>query len=307
MIKKLQVIFISIAFVCTIIAGGGLYIMRDAGVALRIDRVERLDKLFRSKKIEFRSSDTKGNQVTFLDMMTNSGFSKETVKTVEDVIRLQNWTGNQVKHCKPYFGREKGYALLRLGKDGTGLSCGSMSEIVQEALVLLDIPARKVQLYRSDFSLQDTHVVVEAFINEKWVCFDPTFNVTYQDGNNLLGVAEIQDRLFKQGPISVTPVFHGIRKYPAILEDYYMDWRPLFSNAYVAPFGKVGIISKMPPFRYWSGLVCYAFGFNYILFAKMHNQLYFLLCVFLPVVALSSFISGFILILSQKKRQSCAE
>ena len=283
--------------------------MRNAVVAVKINKIDKLEKLFLSKEIKFKPhcSGINSEQVKFLDLMKKSVLSKETVKTLEDIMRLQNWIGNQVKHCKPYCGREKGYALLKLGKDGIGLACGSMSEIMQEALVLLDIPARKVQLYRSDFSLSDTHVVVEAFINDKWVCFDPTFNVTYQDGNKLLGVAEIQSRLFKQGPMSVTPVFQGIRKYPAILGDYYMDWRPLFSNAYVVPFGQISIISKIPPFRYWSGPVCYAFGSNFILFARMHNQLYFLLCVLLPVVALSSFILGFILILFQKRKQSCAE
>lgn len=276
--------------------------MRDAGVAFRIDKVERLEKLFLSKKIEFRPSDVKIDQFEFLGLMKNSGFSKETVKTFEDVILLQNWIGNQIKNCKPYFGRERGYALLRLGKDGTGLSCSSMSEIMREALALLDIPDRTVQLYRSDFSLQDTHVVVEAFINGKWVCFDPTFNITYQDGNNLLGVAGIQDRLFKQGPMSVTPVFHGIRKYPAILEDYYTDWRPLFSNAYVVPFGKVGIFNKIPPLRYCSGPVCYTFGSKHILFASAHNRIYFLFCVVLPVVVLTSFILAFIPILTKNEK-----
>jgi len=71
--------------------------------------------------------------------------------------------------------------------------CGDFSTFLRLILKNSGVPSRTVQLatnrYVSGDAIGDTHVVVEAWIDNKWAIFDPTFNATFACGDEtLIGV-----------------------------------------------------------------------------------------------------------------------
>ncbi len=301
-LTKLQVMFLAVAFTAITISGSGFYYFMHTGF-LRLRPVEELNQLFLSQQIHSPPMSSESDQQAFLELMEQSGFPPDSVKTFQDVIRLQTWIGNQVGKVENYSGPEQGYALLKLGMEGIGLGCAPMSMILREALALHHISARTVLLYRTDFAVRDTHQIVEAFISGKWIAFDPTFNVTYQHDGEPLGVKEIQELINKPNNTSVSPLFHGTRKYPATLARYDRDWRPLFCNAFVKhPINLGCILCRLPIVRFWTGPVQYVFGDKtMILFAKEHNHLYFLFSVVLPIFTIMSILLSAALFFTKKK------
>ena len=306
-LTRIQIALFTIFITVSLIAGYGYVVITDTvGMALLRPVGELDDSFFRTNLTSHSLSGFSNNQQKFLELLEHYGFKPGHLRTIQDIAQLQTWIGNLVEKAEPYWGPERGYQLLKTGMNGKGLSCGSLSYILKDALSLLCIPSRTIQLYKSDFS-EDTHVVVEAFVSGKWIVFDPTFNVTYENETGPLGIAQIQDRLSDKGPTSVQPVFHGSRRYPASLDNYYMDWRPLFSNAYVFDISEShGLISKLPPFRYWKGPQKYVFGDKTVLFAKAHNKYYFLFCVVLPLIAVGNFILCIVLFIWSKRNRKCA-
>ncbi len=256
---------------------------------MRLRPVEHLDSQFDSGRIRTRAVGTPEAQAAFLRLLRESGFGPHSVQTVQGVVRLQVWIGNSVRTAAAYDGPARGYELLQHGLRGGGLLCGGMSDILREALVLLGIPARTVQLFESGFRGRATHVVVEALVEGQWRVFDPTFNVTYEGDGQALGVSQIQERLRRLGPDSVKPLFHGKRAYPADLERDDPGWRQLFSDAYVSDLGRSpSPWLGMPPWRYWTGPTIYYFGDNLMLFAAGQDRRYFFVTVVGPAVALLS-------------------
>jgi|LGVF01.1.fsa_nt_gb hypothetical protein len=220
-------------------------------------------------------------------LLEGAGFSTEKTLRLKDILNLQIWIGNQVSSVASYSGNESGFGLIQLARNGKGMACGSMSQILSDALTALNMQARIVQLYRSNFNFYDTHMLVEVRLHDnRWVAVDPTFNVTYElpDGT-ALSVAEIQRKLVKNGGCEINPNYHGDRNYPARLDRYPLDWHFLFSNAYIyvscvnCPWWR-----RCPPLRYWLGPMRYGIGDSLGLFTAQHNQLYFLVTVVLPII-----------------------
>jgi hypothetical protein len=169
-----------------------------------------------------------------------------------------------------------------------------MSDILREALVLLGLPARTVQLTESNFRWT-AHAVVEVYVEGRWQVLDPTFNVTYEANGRALGVSEIQERLWKEGPLSVRAIFHGTRRYPARLERDAKGWRRYFANAYVYELGgRPSRWKGLPPWCYWTGPSIYYYGDHLMLFAALQDWCYFGVTVALPFVSL---LSGFLVLL----------
>jgi len=233
-------------------------------------------------------SDREINEMRML--LSEQGLVREKELELKDLLVLQGWVGNQVKLDKPYWGNESGVRLIELARKGTGLACGSMSVILVDALTALGLPARRVQLYRTNFNLYDTHVLVEVRLKGRWLALDPTFNLTYElPDKTPLGVAEIQRQLASPGGGDVSAVYHGDRGYPARLDNYPVNWRVLFANAYVEkPLVDNSWWFRLPPMRYWFGPARYGFGNSEGPFSKGHNSFYFLVVVVLPFIAAMS-------------------
>ena len=136
---------------------------------------------------------------------------------------------------------------------GGGLVCGQLASIFEAALTARGFTARRVQIVRSLFSEGDTHETVEVLVNGRWILYDPTFHVSYARRGQLLGAADLHAALLDGSLDQITPVFRGEVRYPARLETYYLDWRPLYNDVTVFDAGGKALWRKLPPMRYWRG------------------------------------------------------
>jgi hypothetical protein len=264
----------------------GFLHLRNVGGHLRLRPVAELNAGLSSGQARLEPVGSPPNQRAFSTLLGENGFSPGSIGDLTTVLELQAWVGDQVPRVSPYAGSGRGFELLQHGRRGGGLLCLGMSDILREALLLLGLPARTVQLAESDFRLT-AHAVVEVLVEGRWQVLDPTFNVTYQAEGRALGVSEIQERLWTLGPASVQPIFHGKRRYPADLERDAKGWRRYFANAYVYELGgPPNRWASLPPWRYWTGPSLYYYGDHLMLFPALQDWLYFFVTVTLPVASL---------------------
>jgi hypothetical protein len=291
---------LGIAFGSAALAALGYLQLRSVGADVRLEPVAQLDARLASGATLIRAVGTPAAQDAFRRRLAEAGFRRDSVSESAGVVRLQTWIGDRVLKAGPPDEPVRGYDLLVHAERGGGLLCGGMSDVLREALVLLGIRARTVQLYESLFWRPFTHVVVEAFVEGDWRVFDPTFNVTYESDGRVLGVLEIQDRLRTLPPDAVRAVFHGPRAYPASLEREGRGWRRMFANAYVSDVGRSpDALTGLPPWRYWTGPTIYYYGDQPWLFPAEHQRVYFCVTVALPAVALLAGLAA--LVLSRRK------
>jgi len=176
-------------------------------------------------------------------------------------------------------------AIYRHAQAGGGLVCEGMAKFYHGVLLAHGFEARIVGLKRNLLDIYDTHTTVEVLVDGKWVIFDPTFNVSYQRNGKLLSAQEIKQSFYEGSFAVITPRFYGEVRYPARLENYYMNWLPLFNNVLIwnapAPYRW----AKLPPFRYWWSSRYYyePLAEHQIVRYKFANQLYFGTIVILPL------------------------
>jgi hypothetical protein len=228
------------------------------------------------------------SQRAFLALLEDVGFRRGSIRDAASAVRLQVWLGNQLSKVEVHSGPERGYDLLRYGMQGGGLACGSVADILREALVILGVPARAVELSQSDFR-QRTHAVVEAHLGGEWRVLDPTFNATYDGPAGVLGVAAIQRALSSAGVSAVRIVWHGPRRYPADFDRHAGEWPLYFANAYVY---ETGVLTarwrQLPPWRYWTGPARYYYGDRLMALPLIQDRLYWGVTFLLPVSALTT-------------------
>lgn len=147
--------------------------------------------------------------------------------------------------------------LEHVRADG-GLTCGGMATLLNYTCQLNGLQSRTISLQRHLGDRYETHVVVEVLHNGRWTVFDPTFNVTYARDGRDLGADELAAAVYNGQIAEVRPVFHGAVRYPARIENYYTDWRPLFNNVFIPDWSRrKHRLANFPPFRYWHGPVVY--------------------------------------------------
>lgn len=143
--------------------------------------------------------------------------------------------------------------LLSYVDDGSGLVCSGMSSVYRAALEANGFEARLVVAARFLTDPYDSHTTVEVREGERWVIYDPTFGVTFERGGRRLSAQELKESLLAEGMRDVVPVEHDTdAEYPATLDEYYMDWRVLFSNVVVRQPAD-SVAAKLPIVRWWWG------------------------------------------------------
>lgn len=220
---------------------GGAWLLLDAGVSAR---------LVATSKTSFQQLSSSSRVVTSSDSAFISAMLPDTTVNVSAILR---WTLNQATAVGDPGPVRGARAIYHLASEGQGLVCSQMAVLFQAALRSRGHMAREVRLARSLLSEQDTHVTVEVLVDGRWVIYDPTFHVTFQQDGRLLGSAEIHQAILEGQDSDIRPVFHGPVAYPARLDSYYMDWRPLFNNVLLFSKGEDDTLSRIPPFRYWLG------------------------------------------------------
>jgi hypothetical protein len=172
-----------------------------------------------------------------------------------------------------------------------GVTCAGIAEIYLHALRLNGFTARKLFAVKdigNDFA---THTIVEVLQDDKWVMYDPTFNISCKKDGNLLGAQEIYAALIDGSYKDIETIFYGEVLYPARIETYPIDYFYHFNNVIlITPFElKANFILRntvLLPLRYWYGpkihyLISNGFKQNHL---ETLNWVYFMLIVILPIL-----------------------
>lgn len=197
----------------------------------------------------------------------------------------------------------------------SGKNCNGMSELFLHALRLQGYKARKLFVVKSIGDPAATHTLVEVYENDKWVVYDPTFNVSFERDGQLLGATDIAKSLLDGSFKAIKPLFYGEVAYKARLETYPIYWLAHFNNVLLFKYGKYSsswfIRNTFElPLRYWQGPVLYYFAPSGTpnRYLELLNWLYFflvcigpLLFLFLSLICLALL---FIKILKNKRKQA---
>lgn len=179
------------------------------------------------------------------------------------------------------------YDALSVYRDslkGKGTLCGGMASLYFSVLRLNGINARIVLLTRNLYDIYDTHTTVEVLINNRWVIFDPSFNVSFEKEGKLIGSQEIKESLCDGSLYKIKPVFYGNVAYPARIENYYIYWLPFFNNVFIINNQNYSVWHKVPPFRYWFGPKYYYYTKFKDYQLEFHDRIIFLFVVIIPVI-----------------------
>jgi len=169
--------------------------------------------------------------------------------SLEKVLPILKNTMNSV--TKVSSGPSENIAILRAHiSAGGGLLCGGMALLLKENLAEKGIPARIVTFRRELNLIGDTHVSVEIPVDGRWILVDPTFHTLFRSGGEFLGAHDLR-RAIESGR-NIHGEFLGDVEYPARIEDYYIDIRPLADNIFVL-VSTNAFWKKLPPFRYYLG------------------------------------------------------
>lgn len=189
---------------------------------------------------------------------------------------------------------------------GGGKNCNDMAELFLHALRAQGYKARKLFVVKSIGDPYATHTLVEVFENNKWVIYDPTFNVSFKKDGQLLGAVDISRSLIDGSFSKIQPIFYGEVAYPARLETYPIYWLTHFNNVLMFKYGNYSsswfirntfqLIT-----RYWQGPILYYFAptgkpNDYL---ELINWFYFFFACLLPLFIL--FFGTFILSLIVKQ------
>jgi hypothetical protein len=273
---------VGFALACAVCSAAGFFYLRHLGLNVRFRPVAEMDDL---QHLRPQPVGSPSSQQAFLALLQRAGFPPGSVRDVASAIRLQTWLGNQLSQVAVYSGPERGYDLLRYGMQGGGVACGSVSDMFREAMVLLGVPSRSVELSQSDFR-QRTHAVVEAQLEGGWRVLDPTFNATYEGPGGALGVEDIQHAL-AAGTQEIRAVWHGPRRFAADFEPHARVWQLYFANAYVYETGGTPQFwRRLPPWRYWTGPARFYYGDHPMALPGVQDRLYWMTAFLLPVAAL---------------------
>lgn len=192
--------------------------------------------------------------------------------------------------------------LFEYAQKGDGLLCDAMARIYLTILNAKGFESRLIYLTRALGDIYDAHTTVEIKIDGHWAIYDPTFNVTFEKNGEVLGAKDIHAALLDGSYGEIKPKFHGEVSYPARLDEYYMNWLPLFNNVFVRDQSDT-LLQRLPPLRYWFGSKMYterlpSYKYDNL---RLHNTLYFFFVVVLPItISLSFLITMWVLVTSRK-------
>lgn len=196
------------------------------------------------------------------------------------------WTMNQVGRIGPNKNSANSEALLKSVRAGEGALCADMAILYENVLSALGLPSRKVWLYRDFFERYDIHVTVEVLLQNKWVIMDPTFGVSFMNSvGELLSAQELKGYFLTGHTQEVKPVSWGSVAYPARLENYYLNYWPLYNNVFISE-RKTNFFSRIPPFCFWLGTKFYyqTLPFESDSPIDFMRQLYFGFALLIPIL-----------------------
>lgn len=173
-------------------------------------------------------------------------------KTESKVLAILEWVMNQIPKVENQYAKSS-WEMVEIGRAGGGLICGGMAQLFKDALLALGIPARTVTFQRNLFDLYDTHVSVEAWVDNKWRLYDPTFHLSLTADGERIGAFSARDWFIKGRGQRVELEFLGEVKYPTRVDNYYIRFEAILNNAYVNSQRDMGFLDDIPFVGRWIG------------------------------------------------------
>lgn len=230
----------------------------------------------------------------------------------DDPVEIMQKVMNAVKRTELFDSYDLADIFDHIDHDG-GLGCTGMAALYSAALNANGFESRRVVLLRNMYGVYDAHTIVEVYENQRWVVYDPTFNISFMKNGQKIGALEISNTLYDGSADEMTVVYYGNVAYPARLETYYMNWQPLYNNVFVLDQADSGVFGKIPPFRYWSGPIYFLQPFYtgegvLLHWYQFHQQVYLAVVVILPVltVMITLLLCVICFISLRRQRQSAA-
>lgn len=172
----------------------------------------------------------------------------------QKALIVKEWVMNQASEVGLDIKALTPYAILMEMRQGEPASCGKMSLVYWGALKSIDMEARLVQLVRSMYNKGDTHVVVEALINDKWVVIDAYFNIYFVIDGKLASATELHQLLLENAyPKNLEVVEGGEVSYPAKVDASPLDPLTLYNHVFVFRHNFTGIWQRLPLLHHYFG------------------------------------------------------
>lgn len=189
----------------------------------------------------------------FIEKILSQEWSK-TDNPEEKSIKALQWLMGKINSYPVHTNIRKNSSSALLGlieQDKKGLICYNMAQLYSDILYAAGVQSRIVFLQRNIFDMRDTHATVEAFINGRWVIFDPTFGVSFIDAQDrLLSSQEVKSLLFNSIQNVVNTRFYGSAGFVGRVEKYYLNILVCFNNIFVYDSAKFRSIWRYTPLRF---------------------------------------------------------
>ncbi len=199
-----------------------------------------------------------------------------------------------------------------------GVLCGGMAHLYHGYLDRAGIPNRIVHFASSSAPSANTHVTVEVALNEKWVLLDPTFHVRFWHNGQALSARDLMNLYYRHESNQIKAQFLGDVRYPARIEEYYINYFLLTQNLYyiehtdlishhlvdlIRSYGNIAR-SLSEPLIYFYQKSLYTLPDNVDISHEMVRQydiatkLYLIASIMIPIFMIVIFLGSIILILT---------
>jgi hypothetical protein len=112
-------------------------------------------------------------------------------------------------------------------RDKKGLNCRGLATVLNECYLSMGFKSRFVTCMPRDSVFTDCHVINMVWSNDlkKWLWMDPT-NDAYvmNEQGQLLGIAEVRERLINGKPLILNPDANWNHKSSAVKEEYLCNY-----------------------------------------------------------------------------------
>lgn len=155
-----------------------------------------------------------------LDSIAGSGAE------ISKILNLLHWIHNLIPHDGNHENPVVKNAMSMIAeckKGDRGLNCRGLSTVLNECYLSLGIKSRFITCMPKDSVFDDCHVInlVYASDYKKWIWIDPTNNAyVMNEKGELLGPAEVRDRLINNQPLIVNPDANWNNRSAVFKEEY---------------------------------------------------------------------------------------
>ena len=152
-----------------------------------------------------------------------------TGNEISKIINLMHWVHNSIRHdgSAPTNPTSKNAIdIIKVCKtENRGVNCRMMATVLNECYLSMGIKSRFVTCMPKETIFDDCHVINMVYSNElkKWIWIDPTFDAyVMNEKGELLGLAEVRERLINGKPLLLNPDANWNRK-SSQTKEYYLE------------------------------------------------------------------------------------